>query len=230
MGGRRVSPPNYFLEHSMKVLGIPLSPYVRKVAVVLNIKGIDYEVQPVLPGSDDPDFRAVSPLGKIPVLIDGDLSIPDSSVICEYLEEAYPEIPVLPRGPVDRARARFLEEYGDTKLVEVTAPVFIENFVNPTIFKTGTDAARVEKVVNEALPPVLHYLEAVVPEADYLFGQLCTADVSMISGTINAGYGGFEVDASRWPKYAAYQQRVMEHPAVARALEAERLTMAAMQP
>ena len=79
----------------MKILGIPLSPYVRKVVVDLNIKGIDYEIQPVLPGSDDPDFRAVSPLGKIPVLIDDDLSIPDSSVICEYLEEAYPELSLI---------------------------------------------------------------------------------------------------------------------------------------
>jgi len=212
----------------MKILGIPLSPFVRKVAVVLNIKGIDYEVEPILPGSDDPAFRAVSPLGKIPVLIDEELSIPDSSVICEYLEEAYPEIPVLPREPAHRARARFLEEYGDTKLVEVTAPIFIENFVNPNIFKTDTDAARVKKTVNEALPPVLRYLEGIVPETGYLFGQLCTADVSMVSGTINAGYGGFEVDASRWPRYAAYKQRVIEHPAVARVLEAERVTMAAM--
>jgi glutathione S-transferase len=55
----------------MKVLGIPLSPYVRKVVAVLNAKGIDYELDPIMPGGDDPEFRAVSPLGKIPVLIDG---------------------------------------------------------------------------------------------------------------------------------------------------------------
>ena len=53
----------------MKLLGIPLSPFVRKVAVVLAIKDLPFEQEPVMPGAADPDFKALSPLGKIPVLM-----------------------------------------------------------------------------------------------------------------------------------------------------------------
>lgn len=87
----------------MKLIGVHLSPYARKVAVILTVKGLAYEQEPMLPGSGGPEFRKISPLGKIPVLMDGESAIPDSSVICEYLEEKYPEIPVLPDTPELRA-------------------------------------------------------------------------------------------------------------------------------
>ncbi len=95
----------------MKLIGIPLSPFVRKVAVIMTIKELEWESEPVMPGDNSPEFRAMSPLGKIPVLVDGDVTIADSSVICEYLEEQYPEHAVLPEGPAQRARARIHEEF-----------------------------------------------------------------------------------------------------------------------
>ncbi len=116
----------------MKLLGVRLSPFVRKVAVVLAVKGLDYEHESVMPGSDDPKFRAASPTGKIPGFVDGDLSLADSTVICEYLEDKYPEPAVMPKDVGLRARARFLEEYGDSKLVETASVIFIEKFLTPT--------------------------------------------------------------------------------------------------
>jgi glutathione S-transferase len=213
----------------MKLLGVHLSPFVRKVAVVLTIKGLDYKQEPIMPGSADPDFRAMSPLGKIPVLVDGDLAVADSSAICEYLEEKYPEPTVMPTDVGLRARARFLEEFGDSKLVETASQIFIEKFLNPNIFGKEADLERVAKVENELLPPYLDYLESQVPPEGYLFGNFCTADISIVTPIFNAAYGGYAIDAGRWPRYAAFVQRVAEHPAVIKVRELESQAVAQMQ-
>ena len=213
----------------MKLLGVYLSPFVRKVAVVLTIKGLDYEQEPVMPGSDDPEFRAVSPLGKIPGLTDGELSLADSSIICEYLDEKYPQTAVMPATAESRARARFLEEYGDSKLVEIASVIFIEKFLNPNLFGKDADLERAAEAENELLPPLLDYLESQVPPEGYLFGDFCTADISIVSPIFNAAYGGYTVDASRWPRYAAFVQRVAEHPAVITVRELEKQAVVQMQ-
>ena len=80
----------------IKLYGASASPYVRKVLAVLSIKQLPFEHIPQMPFVDDPDFRKISPLGKIPALEDGDLSVADSKVICQYLEEAYPAHPAYP--------------------------------------------------------------------------------------------------------------------------------------
>ena len=213
----------------MKLLGVPLSPFVRKVAVVLTIKDLPFEQEPVMPGAANPEFKALSPLGKIPVLVDGDLALADSSAICEYLEEKYPEPTVMPTDVGSRARARFLEEFGDSKLVETASQIFIEKFLNPNILGKETDLERVARVENELLPPYLDYLESQVPPEGYLFGNFCTADISIVTPIFNAAYGGYTIDAGRWPRYAAFVQRVAEHPAVIKVRELESQAVAQMQ-
>ena len=79
---------------------------VRKVLACLALKGLSYENDPIVPFYGDEEFERLSPLRRIPVLIDGDLLISDSSVICAYLDEAYPGHPLFPAAPADRARAR----------------------------------------------------------------------------------------------------------------------------
>ena len=82
-----------------------LSPFSAKVRVVLAEKGLSAEILEVpwsrktLWGPKPAEFLAVSPLGKVPVLLDGDLAIYDSTVIDEYLEEQYPELPLMPAEP-----------------------------------------------------------------------------------------------------------------------------------
>jgi glutathione S-transferase len=91
------------------IIGSYLSPYVRKVLVCLEIKGIAYEVDHIVPFFGDDRFSKLSPLRRIPVLVDADLVLTDSSVICEYLEDLKPSPAVLPADIRDRARARWLE-------------------------------------------------------------------------------------------------------------------------
>src|SRR5688572_33219275 len=103
----------------MQIIGSYVSPYVRKVLACLALKGLDYEIDPITPFFGDERFERMSPLRRIPVLVDHDLILSDSSVICAYLEEAFPGHPLLPAGVADRARARWLEEYADTRLGEI---------------------------------------------------------------------------------------------------------------
>ncbi len=206
----------------MKVHGAILSPFVRKVLLVLEYKGLTYEQIDTMPGMATPEYLKISPLGKIPALEDGDLILADSSVICEYLEEQYPDIPMLPKTIAARARARWLEEYSDTKLVELCGGgLFFERVVKPTMLKQETNKEKVENTITNLLPPVLDYLESQVPVKGFLFGEIATADLSIASQFINAEYADYRIDAARWPTLSAFVMRVKEQPVVAKRLEAE---------
>jgi glutathione S-transferase len=80
----------------VQIVGSYLSPYVRKVLCCLNLKGLDYEIDPIVPFMGDDRFTALSPLRRIPVLIDDRVTLADSSVICQYLEDCYPEPALYP--------------------------------------------------------------------------------------------------------------------------------------
>ena len=75
----------------IKVYGVHGSPFVRKVFIALDFKGIPYETVPQMPFSGDKDYLKINPLGKVPSLVDGELTLCDSKVICRYLENAYPQ-------------------------------------------------------------------------------------------------------------------------------------------
>lgn len=210
----------------MKLLGVCLSPYVRKVAVVINLKGLECEREDSFPGSLP---RALSPLGKIPALLDGELAIADSSVICEYLDEQYPAVPTRPMAVAQRARARWLEEFGDSKLGELCgAGIFFERVVKKMLRGEDADETKVQDVIDKQLPPVLDYLESELPAEGFLFGAPGVADIAVTTHFVNAAYGGYTVDAARWPRTAAFIERVKALPAVQRQLAAEAVLMGQM--
>lgn len=196
----------------MKIIGSYVSPYVRKVLACLALKGLDYEIDPITPFFGDEEFGRLSPLRRIPVLIDGDLSLCDSSVICAYLDDAYPDRPLLPASPADRARARWLEEYADTRLGDVFIwGLFYPKIVYPIVWDEPGDAARIEKTLSQDAPAVLDYLEGELPASGFLFGEIGLADIAIASFFRNAAYAGFAVDAGRWPLAAAFVARALDH-------------------
>src|ERR1700753_4277175 len=96
----------------------PVSSYAQKVRIALREKGIPFEFntpQNMGTGTDNEDLLAANPRHEVPALIDGDFKIFDSSVILAYLEEKYPEKPLLPKTPEARAKARMIEEICDTQ-------------------------------------------------------------------------------------------------------------------
>jgi glutathione S-transferase len=208
----------------MKIIGSFVSPYVRKVLACLALKGLDYEIDPITPFYGNDEFERLSPLRRIPVLIDSDLTLCDSSVICAYLDEAYPGQPLLPAAASDRARARWLEEYADTRLGDVFIwGLFYQKFVHPIVWGAPGDAARIEKTLAEDAPATLDYLERELPADGFLFGEIGLADIAIASFFRNAAYVDFAVDPARWPKTAGFVDRALSHPVFADLLPFEQV-------
>jgi glutathione S-transferase len=201
----------------MKIIGSFVSPYVRKVLVCMELKGLDYEVDPITPFFGNDEFRRLSPLCRIPVLIDGDLVLTDSTVIAEYLDETYPDPPLLPKEPKERARARWLEEFADTRLGDVFIwGLFYPKMVHPRVWGEPSDALRIEKSLAVEIPAALDYLEGELPEAGLVFGKMSLADISIASFFRNASYAGFSPEPSRWPRIARLVEQVLADPAFAK--------------
>ena len=91
----------------LEIHGLNVSPFVRKTRVALAEKGIPYELKPVNLLAPSPEFKQMSPLGKIPVLRHDDLTLPDSSCILAYLERRFPEPALYPQNPAQYGRALF---------------------------------------------------------------------------------------------------------------------------
>ena len=142
---------------------------------------------------------------RIPVLIDGDFSVSNSSVICFYLDEAYPGHALLPADPKDRARARWFEEFADTRLGDVFIwGFFYPKVVHPLVWGEPGDEERVARTLEKDIPAVVDYLERGLPASGYLFDEIGLADIAIASMFRNAAYAGFEPDADRWPRTAAF--------------------------
>src|SRR6201996_6420955 len=116
------------------VYGGSLSPFVRKVMIVLAEKGVEAKNENINPFAPPPEFMEISPLKRIPVLRDTDVpepnTLPDSSVICDYLEQKFPEPPLYPKEPFQRAKALWFEEYADSVMAMNIGPgLFFERIV-----------------------------------------------------------------------------------------------------
>ncbi|WP_049620603.1 glutathione S-transferase family protein [Frateuria defendens] len=194
----------------LQVIGNYLSPYVRKVLVCLELKGLDYAIDPITPFYGDEAFARLSPLRRVPVLLDGELVLNDSSVICQYLEDKYPQPALYPADIAQRAQARWLEEYADTRLADLLIwRLFYQLAIRRHIFREGTDEAVVRKAREVQIPAALDYLEGVLPAAGYLFGAPSIADISLASYFRTASFVRYAVDAARWPRTAAFVERVL---------------------
>jgi len=204
------------MSRPLTIIGSFVSPYVRKVLACINLKRLSYEVDPITPFFGNDEFERLSPLRRIPVLIDGDLSVSDSTVICEYLDEAYSGHALLPRDLKDRARARWLEEFADTRLGDIFIwGLFYQKIVHPMVWGEPGDQARIDRTLNEDAPAALDYLERQLPADGFLFGEIGLADIAIASFFRNAAYAGFEPDAARWPRTAGFVARTLAHPSIA---------------
>lgn len=211
----------------IKIYGVHGSPFVRKVYIMLAMKGIDYEVVPQMPFAGDQDYMQINPLGKIPTLVDGDLTLCDSKVICRYIENAYPEPRLYPADVAQRAVADWLEELSGTTITELATGIFFQRFMRPRVFKQQPDEEMIANIITNRLPPMLDYLESYIPAEGFIFGDFTMADLAIVSPFVNASYAGYEVDSATWPKLAGLIERVRALPEVAATLAEEAKIFAA---
>jgi glutathione S-transferase len=209
----------------LKIYGIPISVHTRKVIVTAIEKELAYEivpVVPVIPSSPPANWQQLSPTGKIPVLADGDETIADSSVICAYLDRAYPSRLIYPTGDKDYIRALWMEEYADgTVFRDVVHPLFHQTFVRPNVQEQKTDQSVVDAVCQEAVPRVFGYLDRTIGEGFVAGTRLTVADVAILSNLVTYRYIGFPLDRKLYPRLSAFFERTVGHRSVRQALHAE---------
>ncbi|MEI7036829.1 glutathione S-transferase family protein [Fulvimonas yonginensis] len=192
------------------VIGNYVSPYVRKVLVCMELKGLAYRIDPIAPFVGNDRFERLSPLRRIPVLLAGDRVFNDSSVICQYLEDVHPAPALYPSDPADRAQARWLEEYADTYLADgLIWRLFYQKAIRRYVFGEPADEAVVREALEVHIPRALDYLESRLPAEGFLFGALSIADVTIACMFRTAAFARFAIDAGRWPRSAAFVERVL---------------------
>ena len=205
--------------------GLPLSPFVRKVMFMLNELGLDVEQKMVPPQGDAPDFRAASPLGRIPAFEDGDIKLSDSSAICHYLALTHYS-PLMGRTDAHQfAQIVWYDKYADEDLAPPALQLLVERVVKRIRYEQPSDEVAVATIVNEKLPPVLDVLDghlAASGDEWFVGDQFSFADMAVAAHLSDLPLAGIELDAERWPALAAWFERALARPSIAKAVEAAR--------
>lgn len=216
----------------MKLYSGPLSLFSRKVEIALGEKGLAFEREMVAftqargYAPKHPAVLAANPKGQVPVLVDGDLALFDSTLIFEYLEDAYPVPPLYPRDARARARCRLLELTADDVMLKPLIPMMRRNTPpdpDPAKQRQREDEAT---LAEDELRGLYRKMEAEL-RGDYLCGDAFTvADIALFMMVLwSLRLGGPGLDDT--PGLARWYARCSQRPPCARAAqeiaEADRL-------
>ena len=166
----------------IKLYSIALSPWARKVRIALYEKGLPFtkiDIPHDAAGNliKPAEFLAANPRGRVPTLIDGNVTVYESTVVLEYLEDAYPNPPLYPRDVAGRARCRLLEDIGDQ---DVAGPVGV---LAQQLFMQKDPAQRDMQAVaaaKEELAKIYGRLEAEIGAGPWFCGdQFTVADIAI---------------------------------------------------
>ena len=212
----------------LKLCGFPISNYYNKVRIALLEKGVPHEADPGCRPSQEEAFLARSPVGKVPFLeIDGGRRLSESLVICEYLEDAYPQKPLLPRDPYERAKVRELLVYLEMH-VELAA-----RRLYPSAFSGKSLPDERKASIEKELRKSLRGLKALAKFSPYIAGpQLTLADCAafvslpLVSLATRHGYGRDFLE--ELPQLKPYLKMLGERPAFARVHEDRKAAQAAL--
>jgi glutathione S-transferase len=207
----------------MILYGSSLSPYVRKVLAFATEKGVELELRPTGFPNLSAEYLEASPFKKMPAFRDGDFTLADSSAIVHYLEAKFPDPALIPAEPELRGKVIWFEEFADTILVSCGAKIFFNRIVAPRFMGKPGDLAAAEAAELNDLPPILDYLERVVPgDGDYLVGGgLTLADIAVASPFANFRHTETNVDPERYPRTVHYVERILARPSLAEWVERE---------
>ena len=169
----------------MKLYSAPLSLFSRKVEIALHEKSLAFERvmvpfdQSVGYNPKHPDVLAANPKAQVPVLIDGDLTLYDSTIILEYLEEAHPAPALFPRSAADRARCRLLDLYADEIMLVPLRALMHRTGPRPDNPDVWTAAETKAKDAEGAIRRQLGELNRRLDGEAYFCGALSIADIAL---------------------------------------------------
>lgn len=196
----------------MKLYDYPDCPFAQKVRVVLAEKELEYEkvFVDLRTGEhrQNAEFLKLNPYGKVPVLIDDEVVVYDSTIINEYLEDEYPHPALMPEDSGLRARVRTLEDYCDNSFLPSAG------FVQAELSKPQAeqDAERLQRYRTE-LTRGLKRLEAFLGGKEYLVGDFSLADVSFVPAILILPRLGVDVDPNL-RGVTAWANRLKARPSV----------------
>lgn len=200
----------------MKLYKLDNSPFAARIRMQIRHKGLNIEVCEPSETLRTPEFRAAYPLGKIPALElgNGDM-IGESTAIMNYLETCFPERPMLPQDPLDRAHNEMLIRYVDNHLPMALSPIFLEFFgivhQQNTVkeFPSRFDALHLElDKLNKLLDSLPSFTERSLQT-----GDLCLAAHLYYVIELSAYFGGANI-VDGYDHIKAWQNWVEQYPAV----------------
>jgi glutathione S-transferase len=188
-------------------------PFGQKVRIALAEKGLTYDlVQVDITKGENrhPDFFRLNPFGRVPALVDEDTTIYDSTIINEYLEDEYPEPPILPPvgASAQRARARRLEDFADTSFTPQVGQLMAE-LGKPDAERS---AERLQRL-NQAVERVLDYLNQELAGAQFLANDFSVAEIAFIPRLLVLPNLGIEAGTNR-PNVDGWIKRLLERPSL----------------
>ena len=208
----------------MQLLGVPLSPFVRKARIVAAEKGIDYDFDPSPGPRGWPEgFERINPFKRIPALLpdadNPDFAINDSSAISAYFEKLQPQPALYPADATNYGRALWIEEVSDTDMAAqlglgVFRPVMFNAFSGK-----APDFEEAHKGFDKLAAGVLTYLDAQLAGNDYFAGDFSIADIAVTSQLMNLNMAGFAVPSDKFAGLRAHYERCIARPSIAGFIE-----------
>jgi glutathione S-transferase len=213
----------------LKLCGFRISNYHNKVRIALLEKGIPHEEDSSCTPSQKDEFLARTPAGKVPFLeLDGGRRLCESQVICEYLEEAYPQKPLYPRDPFQRAKVRELIVYLELHLELVARRLYPQVFFGKSVNEERKQS--VEKELGKGLRAfkTLANFDPFIAGKELTYAD-CAAFVHLplITLSTKLAYGRDFFDDM--PQVKTYLKMLKERPAFARVDEDRKAYQAAMK-
>ena len=211
----------------MKLYDNAFSPFARKVRLVLEHKGLDFEAFDALAPEAHAHLAAANARVEVPVLEDGDVRVVNSSDIIAYLEHRYPERPVYPADPARRVAARAWERLADTLLDAVLHDASIWTW--PILDRHDRAPAGLLEAAREDLESTYDDLEKALGTDGFLCGELSIAELALFPHLSAVRFLGIPFTADRHPKTHAWFERVRALPICQRDLARTRDWMKTVQ-
>jgi glutathione S-transferase len=189
-------------------------PYGQKVRIVLAEKSLSYDLVPIDLSQNEHkhhDFLRLNPFGRVPVLIDEDTTVYDSTIINEYLEDEYPEPPILP--PIGssgmRSRARIFEDFADTSFTPQVGQLIAEAAKG----EGATDATRLQQL-HLRVERILDYINNELKGQQYIAGEFSVADIGFAPRLLVLKDLGIDVAGNNRANVDAWLKRMLERPSI----------------
>jgi glutathione S-transferase len=197
----------------MKLYDFLPCPFGQKVRIVLAEKGLSYELVEIdLTQGEQrrPEFRRLNPFGRVPVLIDEDTTVYDSTIIAEYLEDEYPEPPLLPAigSSALRAQARIWEDIADTSFTLQVGQLMVEM----SKAETERDSTRIQRL-HQWIEQMLSFLNHQLQGQDFLASQFSVADIGFVPRLLILKDLGLDPAANRG-NIDGWIKRMLDRPSI----------------